>query len=577
MKNKYIDIPIKNNSYVISAPTGSGKTTSIINNLKYYVSGYDKIFLLFPTKALVSEIVGKLEDRNISYLRDDSDARLIDDSITTEKWNDFQIIVTTYEKADSIFLKNPLFLRGALVFIDEIHVAIQDDRALSILSIMAEAKEEGAKIILASATLPNLSELTDYLQAEEIIMEDKRNPKITKISIGDRPWKGKYYFELIMPHILEEVKKAIAEDRKIIIFRPSRKQCEWIAGNLNKEGIPTRVHHAGVPFYERKEIENDFKNTDKFNVIVATHTLAYGVNLPADTIILAGLSIYLPEEVKTISSVDIMQMLGRAGRPNISKYLPEAVIIYASEEVDTVENGISGNYSESIGLKYENLDTLLMRMVAVRRITSYTQVEKIPERFFNVPEKFYWDRALEKLKDLELIKGDGIEENYTLTERGYMIAKYFISVKSYEAIYYLITDSKEEINKIKRIYNLIDALSEEIGVHKEKKEVETNSLLFSLPDLDIANILAVLLYPDGDTVKVAESIKRYSYFLAEINKNPEYKEIATMMKFVRLAQLNRFNNIIPENMKMWNANKVFAKNLIDEIKKPMVKGVVYNG
>ena len=143
---------------------------------------------------------------------------------------------------------------------DEVHVAIEDDRALSILSIMAEAKEEGAKMVIASATLPNISELAEYLQAEEIIMEDKRNPKITKISIGERPWKGKYYFEEVMPHILEEVKKAIKEDRKIIIFRPSRKQCEWISASLKSEGILAKVHHAGIPFYERKEIENDFKN-----------------------------------------------------------------------------------------------------------------------------------------------------------------------------------------------------------------------------------------------------------------------------------------------------------------------------
>ena len=567
--NKFIEIPKKIKNYVVSAPTGSGKTTSIINNLEFYLENYNKIFLLFPTKALVSEVVGKLEKRNIPYLRDDSDARLIDNSITTKKWGNFQTIITTYEKADSVFLKTPQLLRGALVFIDEIHVAIQDDRALSILSIMAEAKEEGSKIILASATLPGISDIANYLDAEEIVMEDKRRPKITKINIGDRPYKGKYYYEEIISPLIEEVKKALKENRKIIVFRPSRKQCEWISTSLSSEGIISKVHHAGVPFYERKEIENEFKNTAKFSVIVATHTLAYGVNLPADTVILAGLSIYLPREVKIISSVDIMQMLGRAGRPGISHQNPEAVIIYASEEAETVENGLARDYIESIGLKHENLDTLLMRMVAVNRITSYSQVEKIPERFFNVPEKYYWDRALEKLKDLELIKGDGEEERYSLTERGYLVAKHFISVKAYEALYPLISSEKVEIERIKRIYLLLDALNEEIGVHKDKKEIQIDPILSSLPDEEIASTLAVLLYPDGDTVNVAENVKRYSFFLSEVNKEEEYLEITRMMQFVRLVQLKRMNNILPKVIRDWNSKIVNGRELLFKIKNPV--------
>ncbi len=568
MENKYIKIPQELKSFVVSAPTGVGKTTSILNNLKYYLENYEKIFLLFPTKALVSEIVGRLQKNNIPYLRDDSDARLVDDSITTDRWNDFQIIVTTYEKADSVFLKVPQLLRGAMVFIDEVHVAIEDNRALSILSILAEAKEEGAKIVIASATLPGISDLAEYLGAEKIIIEDKKRPKITKINIGDRPWKGKYYYEEILPHIVEEVKKAIKEDRKIIIFRPSRKQCEWISAVLNKEGISAKVHHAGVPFYERKEIENDFKNTDKFSVIVATHTLAYGVNLPADTIIIAGLSIYLPTEVKVISSVDVLQMIGRAGRPNISSLPPEAVIIHASEESETVETGLVGEYMETIGLKYENLDTLLMRLIAVRRITLLNQVEVIPERFFNVPEKMYWTEALEKLRRLELIKGDGIKETYTLTEIGYKVAKHFISIRAYEAIYPLINSEETEYDNIHRIYYLVQALEDEIGVHKDKEEVNTNTLLSSLYDSDIASIVAVLFYPDGDTVNVAENIKRYSFFMSEITKKEEYIEIARMMKFVRLAQLKRKNEILPVAIAKWNKGEVTATKLLNNIRKP---------
>lgn len=52
-------------------------------------------------------------------------------------------------------------------------------------------------------------------------------------------------------------------------------------------------------------------------VLVSTATLAWGVNLPAHTVIIKGTQIYNPEKGRwtELSPLDIMQMLGRAGRP----------------------------------------------------------------------------------------------------------------------------------------------------------------------------------------------------------------------------------------------------------------------
>ena len=52
-------------------------------------------------------------------------------------------------------------------------------------------------------------------------------------------------------------------------------------------------------------------------VLVSTATLAWGVNLPAHTVIIKGTQIYNPEKGKWVelSMMDVMQMLGRAGRP----------------------------------------------------------------------------------------------------------------------------------------------------------------------------------------------------------------------------------------------------------------------
>ena len=52
-------------------------------------------------------------------------------------------------------------------------------------------------------------------------------------------------------------------------------------------------------------------------VLVSTSTLAWGVNLPAHTVIIKGTQIYNPEKGRwtELGALDVLQMLGRAGRP----------------------------------------------------------------------------------------------------------------------------------------------------------------------------------------------------------------------------------------------------------------------
>lgn len=50
---------------------------------------------------------------------------------------------------------------------------------------------------------------------------------------------------------------------------------------------------------------------------MSTATLAWGVNLPAQTVIIKGTQVYNPQKGcwTEIGPLDIMQMMGRAGRP----------------------------------------------------------------------------------------------------------------------------------------------------------------------------------------------------------------------------------------------------------------------
>lgn len=52
-------------------------------------------------------------------------------------------------------------------------------------------------------------------------------------------------------------------------------------------------------------------------VLVSTATLAWGVNLPAHTVVIKGTQVYSPEKGRWVElgALDVLQMLGRAGRP----------------------------------------------------------------------------------------------------------------------------------------------------------------------------------------------------------------------------------------------------------------------
>ena len=108
--------------------------------------------------------------------------------------------------------------------------------------------------------------------------------------------------------------------------RPARAAIEvsslWLGSespmtSLLADGIG--VHHAGLPDAVRKAIETDCRR-GLLPVVVATTTLAQGVNLPVKTVIVHSMSRYAEEDgdgtsgMVDISSRDLWNMIGRAGR-----------------------------------------------------------------------------------------------------------------------------------------------------------------------------------------------------------------------------------------------------------------------
>ena len=72
-------------------------------------------------------------------------------------------------------------------------------------------------------------------------------------------------------------------------------------------------HHAGLGIGDRNAVEKGYLSGD-ISVICCTSTLAVGVNLPCHLVIIKNTMSYQDEGLKEYADLELMQMLGRAGR-----------------------------------------------------------------------------------------------------------------------------------------------------------------------------------------------------------------------------------------------------------------------
>lgn len=102
-------------------------------------------------------------------------------------------------------------------------------------------------------------------------------------------------------------------------------------------------HHAGLTSEDRLAVERGYL-AGNVSVICCTSTLAVGVNLPCHTAIIKNTVTYQPTSVggcREYSSLEIMQMLGRAGRPQFDDSAT-AVVMTRNQKTAQYERMVSG-------------------------------------------------------------------------------------------------------------------------------------------------------------------------------------------------------------------------------------------
>ncbi|GAA5995998.1 hypothetical protein JCM5350_007013 [Sporobolomyces pararoseus] len=377
---------------LLCAPTGAGKTNvamlTILNELAKHrdeaTGEFDfsafKIVYVAPMKALVQEMVGnftkRLEPYGVVVNELTGDRQLTKDQIAGT-----QIIVTTPEKWDVITRKSTdtsYTNLVSLIIIDEIHL-LHDERGPVLESIVArtirrmEQTHNYVRLVGLSATLPNYKDVAKFLHVNPdkglFHFDSSYRPcPLKQEFIGVTEKKAIKRMQITNEICYEKVLEHAGKDQ-IIIFVHSRKETAKTAKFLRDHAVEndtitqflrsdpaTReilteeaesvsdanlkdllpfgfaIHHAGMNRVDRTLVEDLFGD-GRIQVLVSTATLAWGVNLPAHVVIIKGTQIYNPEKGRWVelSSQDVLQMLGRAGRPQYDTFGEGIIITNHSE------------------------------------------------------------------------------------------------------------------------------------------------------------------------------------------------------------------------------------------------------
>ncbi len=302
--------------------------------------------------------------------------------------NKADILIVTPEKWDVIsrgWRGRQYVQRVKLLVLDEVHllgvergavleVIVSRMRLMSqqrgLLASRSKEKNEGGahevRLVGLSTALANARDLADWLGIGQIgVYNFQPSVRPVPMSIYIQGFPGKHYCPR-MASMNKPCYAAICEHsptKPTLIFVSSRRQTRLTALDLisycaadddphrfrhmNEEeteivtlgfkdsalkstiAFGVGIHHAGLDEKDRVTTERLFLE-NKIGVLVATSTLAWGVNLPCHLVIVKGTEFFdgKTSRYQDFPVTDVLQMMGRAGRPQFDDHAVAVIMTH---------------------------------------------------------------------------------------------------------------------------------------------------------------------------------------------------------------------------------------------------------
>ena len=430
---------------VVASPTASGKTlVAEVAVLKNYVAGGKSVYVV-PLKALASEKYHDFREK-YPFLRT---ALSIGDLDSAEQWlGSYDLIIVSNEKLDSLLRHDVPWLKDvSLLVVDEIHMLNDAGRGPT-LEIVITRMKNVKQLLALSATIQNAEEIARWLDAK-LVRSDYRPVRLEKgVSYPDDDSLVVEFLEGGFELPFDEhaiVHDTVKKGKQCLLFVSTRRSAESVAEKtplspllspeekasllkLSKEvekalHVPTKqcrrlalcvrqgtaFHHAGLVAKQRKLVEDAFRE-GKIKMISATPTLAFGLNLPAYRVLIRDTKRFDSKYGNAyIPVMDVMQMMGRAGRPKYDSEGQAIIIAKSAGEAGDLKQRYLLSDPEPIYSKLGMESVLRMHvlaLVASGAVKSKSELRDFFSRTFFAQQFGDIEEVMEKVsKALELLEG----------------------------------------------------------------------------------------------------------------------------------------------------------------------------
>jgi len=428
---------LESGNFLVVSPPGTGKT--LLGEMRavhtWFERGRSSVYLV-PYRALANEKAAEFDRTlgedfglNIQLVRGHNGPDVSD-------LMDSQIVVMTYERFDHYMRNDPGYIDElGGVIIDEFHKIADPNRGPNLEVVITKLLDQYTHIDITglSATIPNVEEVADWLSASYADRRDWRHNELHEgmficdqdeiifYNDGDQiepepveRRRGLDHKQNTVIDFLERASQVDGSPEQALVFAPKRSMAEGFAHNLrgyieeNRRSTSIRLstdeqirladqlndvpgseydslaklakrsiayHHAGVSSGQKELIEEAFRDGD-IQVLVATSTLAAGINLPIKRVFILEPR-YGGQKGRRFETFEYKNLAGRAGRPSHTNE-PGETVLFANTKVQA-----RPRISEYIQGEVDPLDSVLdirsEHGLFLHLISEYGSVESLLE------------------------------------------------------------------------------------------------------------------------------------------------------------------------------------------------------
>lgn len=524
---------------------------NLVNNKSFT----DKIIYMCPLKALCNERLydwrRKFEVLGIKVCEVTGDSELEEHALVHRS----NIIITTPEKWDSMTRKwkdhNRMIMdQTKLICIDEVHLLSENNRGACLEALVSRVKTAkygptspaigssdsvSIRFIAVSATAPNIDDVSKWLGVSSLpgihlkMAAELRPVKVSTQVIGFNFNGGNVHtFDMMLSSKIPELIRVYGDNKPTLVFCMTRHSCETSAQAMSRTrpiiaDVMTRkllhersralihqksslremfekgiaFHHAGLTTNDRSIIEATFSE-GLMIALFSTSTLAAGVNLPAHLVILKGTSKYVCNTTVDLSETDILQMTGRAGRPQFDDSAVALILCRKQDESKysklvkgekTLESCLHNSLIEHLNAEIV-LNTITDVSVAMKWLKStFFYIRCLKNKgYYGVPVVGGDEVVENHLRNICMKELNGLRNHRMITmttddppvvsptEIGRLMANLYISYETMKD--FVCISSKTPLKDLLYFICKTKEMTNEVSLRNEEKK-----LLFSLHDL----------------------------------------------------------------------------------------------